>query len=109
MTHGQIPIPLMDNQALYEDASNQLHTIADFLRFGISEASRQGLFYGHGTDNAEDDISSLIFESLHLPLDCSPVLWHARLLPSEKRLLAERLYSRIVDQVPVPYLTNIAY
>lgn len=93
----------------YKEALQELQTITDFLRFGISEASKQGLFYGHGTDNVQDDIWALVLGSLFLPQDVELVLLQARLTLVEKRLLTERLMRRIMEKVPVPYLTNIAY
>lgn len=93
----------------YDEAINQLHTITDFLRFGISEAYRHNLFYGHGTDNAHDDIWALISGSLMLPIDCESVLLQSRLTLEEKQLLGKQLASRIHERVPTPYLTNTAY
>lgn len=94
---------------LYEEIVDELHTIIDFLRFGISEAQRQELFYGHGTDKAEDDIWALILGSLSLPLDVDPLLLQARLTLKEKKILRQQLSARIHDRIPVPYLTHEAY
>jgi len=84
-------------------------TILDYLRFGFSEATKADLYYGHGTDNAWDDILSLILGSLALPFDLDPLMFHAQLTPAEKLLLVERLERRIHDRFPVPYLTQEAY
>jgi ribosomal protein L3 glutamine methyltransferase len=84
-------------------------TIIDFLRFGISQSQASHLFYGHGTDNARDDIFALVLGSLSLPLDSDPILLQGRLTPEEKKTLMDRLVRRIRDRVPVPYLTNEAY
>lgn len=86
-----------------------LNTILDFLRFGFSEANKAGLYYGHGTDNAWDDISALILTSLSLPFDVDPSLFHSQLTSAEKLLLVERLEQRIQDRIPVPYLTKEAF
>jgi ribosomal protein L3 glutamine methyltransferase len=84
-------------------------TIIDFIRFGISQAHAANLFYGHGTDNAHDEIFTLVLGSLSLPLDSDPILLQGRLTPEEKKTLMDRLVRRIRDRVPVPYLTNEAY
>lgn len=84
-------------------------TIIDFLRFGISEARSANLYYGHGTDNAWDDILALILGSLSLPYDCDPLLFQGRLTSQEKQLLTDNLVRRIEKRVPVPYLTHLAY
>lgn len=93
----------------YATMTTHFETIIDFLRFGISQANASNLYYGHGTDNAWDDILALILDSLSLPIDCDPMLLQARLTPAEKQTLVYRLSRRIIDKVPVPYLTNEAY
>ncbi|STX52276.1 adenine specific methylase [Legionella busanensis] len=87
----------------------QLDTIADFLRFGLTQAHNYELYYGHGTDNAWDDIRSLILGSLSLPFDIDNFLLQTRLTPSEKQFLANQLEKRIKDRIPVPYLTKQAF
>lgn len=84
-------------------------TIIDFIRFGVTQALASDLYYGHGTDNAWDDIAALILGSLSLPLACDPIVYQARLSSAEKQMLANQLARRIRDRVPVPYLTNKAY
>lgn len=84
-------------------------TILDFLRFSLSSASQATLYYGHGTDNAWDDMRSLILRSLHLPYDVDPHLLNARLTTNEKQHLTEQLDKRINQRIPVPYLIKEAY
>ncbi|MDI9819110.1 MULTISPECIES: 50S ribosomal protein L3 N(5)-glutamine methyltransferase [unclassified Legionella] len=90
-------------------AVDELETLIDFLRFGISQAYGKNLYFGHGTDNVSDEMHALILASLHLPLDSDPLLLQARLTSVEKQKLARQLSRRIIDKVPVPYLTNSAY
>ncbi len=54
--------------------TQELVTVLDFLRFSLSCAMQAQLHYGHGTDNAWDDMRSLILRSLHLPYDVEPSL-----------------------------------
>lgn len=84
-------------------------TITDFLRFGLSRANAAQLHYGHGSDNAWDDILALVLGSLNLPLDMNPALLEARLCDDEKQFLGNQLYKRIEQRVPTPYLTHQAY
>ncbi|ARG99488.1 50S ribosomal protein L3 N(5)-glutamine methyltransferase [Legionella micdadei] len=93
----------------YATLTAHFETIVDFLRFGVSQAHASNLFYGHGTDNAWDDMLALILGSLSLPLDCDPLLLQARLTSVEKQMLVNRLSCRIIEKIPVPYLTNEAY
>lgn len=93
----------------YCDLTKNFKTIIDFLRFGLSKARHSNLYYGHGTDNAWDDIWMLIVESLSLPIDVDPILLTAILTEDEKTHLAMQLEQRIEKRIPVPYLTNKSY
>lgn len=89
--------------------TEELVTILDFLRFSLSCAENAQLFYGHGTDNAWDDMRSLILRSLSLPYDVDPLLLNARLTTGERKHLCIQLDKRINQRVPVPYLIKEAY
>ena len=93
----------------YMTATHDFKTILDFLRFGWSRANAASLYYGHGTDNAWDDIRSLVLGSLSLPLDLDPLLLQAQLTKGEKDLLCHQLAKRVISRIPVPYLTHEAY
>jgi ribosomal protein L3 glutamine methyltransferase len=93
----------------YVTNTQNLVTIVDFLRFGFTCANKNGLYYGHGTDNAWDDIVALVLGSLSLPLDVDPILLNGRLSHEEKATLVQQLVRRIVERVPVPYLTKTSY
>ena len=93
----------------YIVATQDFKSIIDFLRFGLSRAKAAHLYYGHGTDNAWDDMLALVLGCLDLPPDLSPMLLHAQLTKDEKALLCQQLERRIHDRVPVPYLTHEAY
>ena len=90
-------------------STRDFDTIIDFLRFGLSRANAADLYYGHGTDNAYDEIKALILGSLSLPFDLDPCLLQSRLTKSEKEMLCRQLEQRIFSHVPVPYLTREAY
>lgn len=87
----------------------ELVSILDFLRYGLTLAQDAELFYGHGTENAWDDIRSLILRSLHLPYDVDPHLLNGRLTLGEKNYLCQQLDKRINQHIPVPYLIKEAY
>jgi ribosomal protein L3 glutamine methyltransferase len=89
--------------------TEELVTILDFLRFSLSCATEAQLYYGHGTDNAWDDMHSLVLRTLSLPYDLDPMLLNARLTTSERKYLCQQLEKRIHQRVPVPYLIKEAY
>lgn len=85
------------------------NTILDFLRFGLTRANQKNIYFGHGTDNAWDDLLTLILSALSLPLDMHEALLHAKLTDVEKKQLAILLEKRINQRIPVPYLTHEAF
>lgn len=93
----------------FSSATHDFQTILDFLRFGLSRAHAEALYYGHGTDNAWDDMHALVLGSLSLPFDVDRMLLQARLTNEEKAMLCRQLERRITERVPVPYLTHKAY
>lgn len=93
----------------YALAAKDFKTILDFLRFGITQAEEAGLFYGHGTDNAWDEIHALILGLLFLPSDVDPLWFGSALTVDEKAKLIHGLERRIQERVPVPYITHTAY
>jgi ribosomal protein L3 glutamine methyltransferase len=93
----------------FSKSTQDFNTIIDFLRYGITCANSQGIFYGHGSDNANDDILALILSTLSLPVNCHEALLHARLTKDEKALLSQNMALRINDRIPVAYITNEAY
>ena len=92
-----------------QQAVEQLHSIIDWVRFAASEFERQGLFYGHGTDNPWDEALLLVTATLHLPFDMSPLQASCRLIDSEKQLIAQRIERRVNERIPLAYLINEAW
>ena len=94
---------------LFEQAQSSLHTVRDFLRFAISRFNQAQLSFGHGSDNAHDEAAYLILHTLNLPLDTLAPYLDAKLLDDEKEMLLDKIYARVVNRVPVAYLTNQAW
>lgn len=95
----------MDQQQLCQ----QLHTLRDFVRWGMSEFARGGLFFGHGTDNAYDEALRLVLHAADIPIDSPPHLLDARLCDSEKNAVLALFQRRIAERVPAAYLTHEAW
>ena len=92
-----------------QEACAELLSIQDWLRWTTTQFVNNGLFFGHGTDNAWDEAVSLILPVLNLPIDTPKELLNARLTTSEKQNLMGYIFARVNDRTPVPYLTNQAW
>jgi ribosomal protein L3 glutamine methyltransferase len=91
------------------NASRVLETPRDFLRYAVSQFKREKLEFGHGTLNAMDEAAFLILETLKLPVDDLNPWLDARLLPDERRALAEIIDARVKTRKPAAYLTKRTY
>ncbi len=90
------------------EAIRDLHTVQDFIRWGMSRFIENKLHFGHGTDNALDDALTLVLHALHLPFGLPDSLMAGRLTQAEKASVAEILAQRIEKRLPAAYLTNKA-
>ncbi len=89
--------------------TNQLHTIADYCRYGATLFNQAELFYGHGSENAFNDAYILVIYALSLPNEVDDSLMTCRLIDSEKQRVLALFTRRIEEQIPVAYITNVAY
>lgn len=92
-----------------DEIINELVTLRDYWRYAVSRFNAADLSYGHGTGNAGDDAAFLLLDSLDLPIDTLDPFLDARLLPGERKLLAERIEARVATRKPSSYLTGHAY
>lgn len=89
--------------------TSELLTLRDYWRYAISRFNAANLSYGHGTTTATDDAAFLVLDSLDLPIDTLDPFLDARLLPHERKLLAERIEARVETRKPSAYLTGRSY
>ncbi|MDM8568393.1 50S ribosomal protein L3 N(5)-glutamine methyltransferase [Thiotrichales bacterium HSG1] len=87
----------------------ELQTIGDFIRWGASQFNQANLFFGHGTDNAVDEATTLVVYALHLPQELPDILWHSKLTYPEKQKIIEFFNIRIAKNIPSPYITKEAW
>lgn len=92
-----------------DEVTTDLHTIADFLRWGVSRFNEADLFYGHGSTNAWDDAVSLTLFALNLPNNMDDAILQSRLTKTEKNHIISLFLRRIDERIPASYITNMAY
>jgi ribosomal protein L3 glutamine methyltransferase len=90
-------------------AIRELSTIRDFIRWGMSRFNEAGLFFGHGTDNAQDEATYLVLHTLHLPQQLADSHLDSRLTETERKQLVTILMRRVDERIPAPYLTHEAW
>ena len=95
--------------SVYQEAAETLETIRDFLRWGYSQCQRHSIVCGHGYIDPWDEIVALLSFVLQLPVDMDERVLDARLLASEKQQLLILLEKRVIERIPVAYLTQQAW
>ena len=91
------------------EASKQLHTLRDFIRWGASRFQEERLYFGHGTDNALDEAAFLVLHTLNLPHTLPDAYLDSRLTESEIRKVLNLLERRVAERKPAAYLTRRAW
>lgn len=91
------------------NASEELETVADYLRWMATKLSRSDVHYGHGTDNSWDEALALLCGRLGIAAEKIEYVLPARLTEVERREFVRLLERRIVHRVPVPYLVGEAW
>lgn len=88
--------------------TEQLHTVADFVRYGASQFNHAELYFGHGTDNAWDEAMVLTFYTLALPVNMYKTIANCQLTTTEKNRIFNLFNERIEKAIPAAYLTHQA-
>ncbi len=76
------------------------------LARGAKALDRAGVFFGHGTDNAEDDAAAILFHVLGLKGAPSPAVYRRRLTLRQAVAYEALLELRISTRRPAVYLTG---
>ena len=96
-------------QMKFAEASQQLKTVRDCLRFAVSRFYQDKLFFGHGSSEAYDEAVYLILHTLHLPIDTLAPFLDAQLTTSELAEVLNILRLRVEQRIPAAYLTHEAF
>lgn len=94
---------------MYQSARQELLTLRDLIRYGVSRLNAAQVALGHGSDNAWDETVYLVLHALHLPLDTLEPFLDARVLSEERNRVLELVDRRVTERVPAAYLTNEAW
>ncbi len=87
----------------------ELKTIKDFIRWGVSRFNKADLYYGHGMSSALDEVVYLSLFALNLPHDFSENYFDCALSAEEKQAVYQLLTRRIEEKLPASYLTGEAW
>ncbi len=87
----------------------ELKTLRDYIRWGVSCFNQAELYYGHGMSSALDEVVYLCLHALHLPHDFPEAYFDCVLVAQEKQQVHGLLTRRIEEKLPASYLTGEAW
>jgi ribosomal protein L3 glutamine methyltransferase len=90
-------------------AIQELLTVRDLIRYGVSRFNSADLSFGHGSDNAYDESVYLVLHSLRLPADTLEPFLDARVLRDECERILALFERRVTERLPAAYLTQEAW
>jgi len=93
----------------FSEASGQLKTVRDCLRFAVSRFNEAKLSFGHGSLDAYDEAAYLLLHTLHLPLDRLEPFLDAALTHHEMLEVLNIIEKRVEQRIPAAYLTHQAF
>ena len=87
----------------------ELQTLRDLIRYGVSRFNEAQVALGHGSDNAWDEAVYLVLHGLHLPPDTLDPFLDARVTAQERTKVLQLIDRRVTERLPAAYLTQEAW
>ncbi|MDH4275515.1 MAG: 50S ribosomal protein L3 N(5)-glutamine methyltransferase [Gammaproteobacteria bacterium] len=100
---------MKNTEQAFLDAENELVSVRDIIRFGVSQFNAHDLFFGHGTADALEEASNLALFGLHLPFDLPGHYMESRLTKAERGAILKLYLRRIRERKPAAYLVKRAW
>lgn len=91
------------------EIANELTTLRDLIRWGVSAFNEADLSFVQGMPNALDEAVYLCLSALHLPPDFSQEFFGSVLTFEERKTVLEYYEQRIENKKPAAYITNEAW
>jgi ribosomal protein L3 glutamine methyltransferase len=84
-------------------------SIGHLVQLVAQQLGHFDLFYGHGTDNPDDEAYALVFAVLDISFSDAEAAWENSVSDTDIDGVTDCLYRRIHERIPLPYLTGIAW
>jgi ribosomal protein L3 glutamine methyltransferase len=81
-------------------------SVAELIRFGAGKFVGAGLWFGHGSDNAEDEAAELVLFGAGLRHEDAPGIYDRQLDGVQRERVLVLFERRIRERVPAAYLTH---
>lgn len=92
-----------------QEIIQELYTVRDYIRYGVSIFNAANIYFGHGFASALDEAYFLVLHALHLPHTTDNNFLDARLTQKERYTVLELFESRVQTRKPAAYLVKEAW
>lgn len=106
---GTAKMPAMTINININELAEELVTIRDCIRWGVSAFNAAELSFVQGMPSALDEAAYLCLAALHLPPDFSENYFDCRLTLAERKSVLDYYRQRIEQKKPAAYITNEAW
>ena len=84
-------------------------TLGDAVEYAEQLFLEAGLYFGHGSFDAFDEVVYLVLSALKLPLDELDGVWNRTVNDAEREAVLRIIHRRVDERIPAAYLTNEAF
>jgi ribosomal protein L3 glutamine methyltransferase len=81
-------------------------TVRELIERAARQLKRSGVYFGHGTDNADDEAAALVWHALDLPDAAAAMVYSRRVSAAALERTDALIRRRIKERVPAVYLTG---
>ena len=103
----------MTDKTLTSSAASFSHktpqTVGECIQYGARQFEQAELFFGHGTDNAEDESFWLTFYALGLPFEADTSVLEQEITEAEWHQVNALFVRRVTERIPAAYITGEAW
>lgn len=100
---------MIELQSSIQQASTELSTIRDFIRFCVTQLRRFDVVVAQGTTDVFAEAAAIVLHTLSLDWSADEQILDCKLTQSEKVEALSLLQERIALRKPLSYLINLAY
>jgi ribosomal protein L3 glutamine methyltransferase len=89
--------------------TSKLERVSDFIKFATDQFESHKIYFGHGTDNAQDEACYLVCKILRLSIPLSKANLKKKVRNNEKSAILKAITCRIKQRVPAAFLVKEAW
>ena len=92
-----------------DEIMDSLDSAEAWVHWGVDYFEQNGIYFGHGTDNALDEAAWLVLSALEMPVDVSLADAPQPLSIGQRRAIFDLFQQRVTTRKPAAYLTHEAW